>query len=351
MIFVSLDGEISFENQPAQALHPAVAEELKSGHSVFVVRTSGSSGLKPKFVLHNAGLFFSKYQKIGAHFQKTFAFSPLESIAGIETLLECFTHGRTLVGGAAKYNPQVILELLSNCKVDYFQTTPSFLNLLFLSGNIKDSDLSHLKKIAYGSEPTPPSLAERLHKTFPQTELCQTYGMTEIGIQKTLTPQAAAFKFKPDDLLNPIKIVDGILLVNSLTPLVGYLNYPNDFDRIWFNTGDRSSCDEDHYIQVLGREGDLINVAGRKFFPSEVEEVLLRHPDIQDVSVFAEKNPILGTAITVKVFPLAGVDERAFKASFKSFCETHLPQYMHPHRVLLLSDPLVNARFKKVRKA
>jgi acyl-CoA synthetase (AMP-forming)/AMP-acid ligase II len=58
--------------------------------------------------------------------------------------------------------------------------------------------------------------------------------------------------------------------------MVGYLNVPNPFDEAdWLNTGDMVVQDGE-WLRVLGRASDMINIAGQKVFPAELEDVLMQ---------------------------------------------------------------------------
>jgi hypothetical protein len=125
--------------------HKTPGSDLLSG-SRFIVRTSGSSGKHFKLVLHNPENFFEKYKKTGPHFQKTLAFSPAESIAGIETLLEVLSQKAELITSLDDLSPAKITELIKIHSVDYFQTTPSYMNLLSVSKMVNFNTLGCLKK-------------------------------------------------------------------------------------------------------------------------------------------------------------------------------------------------------------
>lgn len=332
------------------SLHDLIQNAVDSEKSPFLVRTSGSSGNPHKFILHDAGLFFKKYQKVGLHFQSTFAFSPAESIAGIETLLESVAHGKTLIATQSAYSPAKISKLLGEHRVDYFQTTPSFLNLMLFAGELSSDKLPNLKKIAYGSEPSYASTTQALKKALPSVQLIHTYGMSEIGILKTVTDQDQADSFKFDTSFNQGRVLDGYLEVTSLTQMLGYLNYKNAAATDWFRTGDLAEMDNStQLVKVLGREGDFINVAGQKFFPIELETLVLEMPEVQDALVAKEKHPLVGEAIVMKVNLDKNITREEFQEKFKLFCENKLPRFMHPHRVLFVDEPLSNDRFKKVR--
>jgi acyl-CoA synthetase (AMP-forming)/AMP-acid ligase II len=71
----------------------------------------------------------------------------------------------------------------------------------------------------------------------------------------------------------------------------------------WFRTGDLGSIDGDGYLHVTGRIRDVINRGGEKISPREVEDVLLAHPDILDVVVAGEPDPIYGQRAVAYVVP------------------------------------------------
>lgn len=317
---------------------------------LFIVRTSGSSGKKFKLVLHDYQKFLRKYQTIGAHFKKTFAFSPAESIAGMETVLEALSHQAELVVAGDRLSPAQVTELLSRYHVDYFQTTPTFLNLLVTSGQVAGKDLSALKKIAYGSEPAQLPVLKSLKKSLPHIEFMHTYGMSEIGIQKTFTNQEDPSVFRLDMAINPARLVDGMVQIQSLTPLICYLNEsetPMDGD--WFKTFDVANI-EGEFWRVVGRTGDLINLAGRKFFPSEVESLILEMDEVQDVTIIRESNDFIGNILIAKIVISTDVSEQVFLKKFKQFSEQRIPFYMHPHRIIISKEANVSTRFKKIRK-
>lgn len=319
--------------------------------SRFIVRTSGSSGEKFKLVLHNTELFYQKYKKIGPHFTRTYAFSPAESIAGIETLLEVLTNELTLVSGLDDLTPSKVVALLGTHQVDYFQTTPTYMNLMVISGLVSQEQMSGLKKIAYGSEPTQKFVVDYFKQQLPGLELMHTYGMSEIGIQKTITNQDDPSLFTLDEEYNRFKIENGLLEVESMTKMIRYLNEqetPSSAGPGWFQTNDEVTI-SDHFIKVLGRRGDLINIAGRKFFPSELEDLIRHLPEVSDVTVSTEKNEMVGTVVVANIVIRPEIDELEFRMLFKIFCQEKILNYMHPHKIKIKRDVEILPRLKKMR--
>ena len=320
-------------------------------NSFFLVRTSGSSGKKFKLVLHSTKLFIKKYQTLGKHFERTFAFSPAESVAGIETLLEVLTHELILVSSLGDLAPTRVSELIRNNEVDYFQTTPTFMNLMILTGQVEEKNLHGLRKIAFGSEPSQQFVTNIFKERLPDVDLVHTYGMSEIGILKTITDKKDPSRFKFDSKFIEFKIVDGLLEVRSMTKMVRYLNFEEPINSVgpeWFNTSDQVTTEGD-YLRVLGRSGDLINVGGRKFFPSEIENLIRDLSDVKDVTVTTEKNEMIGTVIIANIVIGAEIDEMDFRMKFKNFCQEKIISYMHPHKIKIKREVEISPRFKKMR--
>lgn len=321
--------------------------------SQFIVRTSGSSGPRFKLVLHKLSRFIEKYKIIGSHFERTTAFSPAETIAGIETLLEVLTHEKTLISCMDQFSPTVVLDLITKHQVDYFQTTPSFMNLLLVSKALINQAPVHLKKMAYGSEPSVSAVIQEIKKILPGTELVHTYGMSEIGILKTITDQTDPTLFKLDEKFNEARLLDGILHVRSLTRQLCYLNadeIASPFGEEWFCTQDKAVLNSG-YLKVLGRQGDLINIGGRKFFPIELEDLLRKMSEIKDVTISSEKNDMIGSVITATIVIAPEIDESDFRKAYKEFCEKNIVSYMHPHRIRISKDSSASPILKKMRKS
>ena len=97
------------------------------------------------------------------------------------------------------------------------------------------------------------------------------------------------------------RIVDGILHIKAESAMLGYLNAPSPFTNDgWFVTGD-SVVQDGQYLQILGRKSEIINVGGEKVYPAEVENVIQQMDGIAEVTVYGEKNPIVGNIVCARV--------------------------------------------------
>jgi len=69
----------------------------------------------------------------------------------------------------------------------------------------------------------------------------------------------------------------------------------------WLRSGDIGIMDEEGYFFIMDRVKDMINVAGFNVYPNEVEQVIYRHPAIQEVAVYGVSDPVKGEAVHAAV--------------------------------------------------
>src|SRR5262249_30642499 len=125
---------------------------------------------------------------------------------------------------------------------------------------------------------------------------------------------------------------------------LGYLNAPTPFDAEgWYDTKDVVEV-KGSYYKVVGRRGDVINVGGLKFMPSEVERVALEYPNVSLVKAYPKENPITGQHVELLAQPTS--DGAVDKDAFVAFLKARLQPHMVPKRVRIESVD-VGHRFKK----
>lgn len=101
----------------------------------------------------------------------------------------------------------------------------------------------------------------------------------------------------------------------------------------WFRTGDLGELDADGCLFLRGRQNDVISVMGMKFFPQEVERVLLAHPAVAEASVYAGRHPRLGEVPQARVVIKPGMDQDALEDELREWCARRLASYKTPERI------------------
>lgn len=98
----------------------------------------------------------------------------------------------------------------------------------------------------------------------------------------------------------------------------------------WFDTGDLGRIDAEGFLFILGRGKDVINFAGMKVFPYEVESVINQHPLVKESLVYAVSHPQYGQLPSAKVVLKDGSSEDEILAKLRRHCSERLVSYKIP---------------------
>jgi acyl-coenzyme A synthetase/AMP-(fatty) acid ligase len=332
------------------AASPMVEALRSRGRSGLILFSSGTTG-KPKAMLHDLDNLVDSYTQRRGRALTIMLFLLFDHIGGINTLLNVLA-----MGGAAtlpsEMTPTHVAELIARFQVSILPTSPTFLNLLLLSGAVEKYDLSSLRMITYGTEPMPDALLARLRERLPHVHLLQTFGTSETGIVNTASVSSDSLFMKFNDPSIEHKVVNGELWLRSQRRILGYLNHQSDAltDDGWFKTGDLVEESSDGHLRILGRQKEVINVGGEKVFPAEVESVLLRHPRVRDCKVHGEANGLTGqfVAADIVVEGVAVEKESRLLREIRTFARQHLDAFKVPVRLNVVAEIAYSARFKKV---
>ena len=145
----------------------------------------------------------------------------------------------------------------------------------------------------------------------------------------------------------------GEMMVRGPHVLKGYWQNPEETSRQleedgWLHTGDLVSIDENGFITIYGRSKDLINRGGTKIYPTEVESLILQHPQVSQVCVVGTPNPVLGESICACVIP-RGEAKLSLK-EIREFCQDKVAEHKLPDELLIVSDFPKVAGGIKIRK-
>ena len=129
---------------------------------------------------------------------------------------------------------------------------------------------------------------------------------------------------------------------------VGYLNQPNKLAEKcrdgWFNTEDLGYLDDDGFLFVQGREGDMISSGGENIFPDEVESVYLKLPEIDNIVVVGVPDEQWGQVPVAIV-----IDSKLSATDLKAYGREKLAHYKVPKRFYFANDWHRNASGKTER--
>jgi long-chain acyl-CoA synthetase len=331
----------------AEDEHPLLRRLKDEDLAGLILFTSGSSG-DPKVVIHDFSPLLEKFVPESRPV-RTVNVLLFDHWGGLNTMLRVLSSGGFAACPEGR-RPDTVCALVERFGLELLPASPSFLNMLLISGAQGRYDLSSLRVITYGAEPMPESLLTRMHQRFPAVKLRQTYGLVELGVMDARSESDDSLLMKIGGQGFEHRVVDGKLEIRARSSMLGYLNAPSPFTEDgYFRTGDRV---EQHgeYLRVLGRDSEMINVGGEKVFPTEVESVLMESPEIADAVVYGEPHPLLGQVVCADVVlaDAAAVPAAARKA-IRAYCAERLPGYQVPMKIRPVAGPLVSDRQKHVR--
>lgn len=315
-----------------------------------ILFTSGTTGESKGAVLPSSSLLrrFVNATLDSSKGLRSIVFLKLDHIGGLNTLFSVIMTGGTAIS-IEERSPNSVCKTVEKHKVELLPTTPTFLNMMMISGAMDSFDLTSLKIITYGTEPMPLSTLQAVNKRLPDIKLKQTYGLTELGIFATRSKNSGSEWLEIGGKGTETRVVDEILQIKTESRMVAYLNAPSPFTEDgYYITGDKVEVNGS-YFRILGRESDLINIGGEKVFPSEIESVLLEMPNVKEVLVTGKPNPVIGHIVCAN-FVLKNSETRVELANRMSeFCKKRLESFKIPRVILISQNSFMGDRLKKNR--
>jgi acyl-CoA synthetase (AMP-forming)/AMP-acid ligase II len=245
---------------------------------------------------------------------------------------------------------------------------PAMAELITASRRFDSADLSAPAAVSIGSAPLAPATLKKLQDRMPQASVINSYGLTEAGPAFITMPKEEAANRvgsvgKPMAPME-VKVVDPdtdeIRAANDVGELLVRLPgkrreyYKDDgasaatwTDDGWLRTGDLAYLDADGFVYISGRIKDMIIRGGNNIYATDVEAVILEHPDVQEAAVIGVPHQVLGEDVGAFVVCKPGVmpDEAALTA----FCAQRLADYKRPRRVWFVSELPRNATGKVMK--
>lgn len=327
--------------------HNMIDNLIEKNSSGLILFSSGSTG-KPKAMVHNLDTLIDSFKDKKEKSMNMLVFLMFDHIGGLNTVFNALCMGACLIIPKIK-DAKTICELIEKYKIMVLPSSPTFLNLILISEEYKNYDLSSLRMITYGTETMPQSLLLKLKEVFPKVKFLQTFGTSETGISTTSSKSSNSLFMKLEDINGEYKIVENELWLRSKTQVLGYLNASMDSFTSdgWFKTGDLVEVDGE-YIKIIGRAKEVINVGGQKVLPAEVESIILEMEEISDCMVYAEQNAITGQTVVCDVVLNKNIEN--IKKRVRVFCKDRLDTYKIPTKVNVVDKTNFSDRFKKIRR-
>ncbi len=262
-----------------------------------------------------------------------------------------------------RYDPQKTPELIEQERVTMFFAVPTIYIGLLNAG----LDPRYFESIRYyfsAAATMPVEIARRWQATFGRP-IVEGYGLTETS---PFASYNHIWEHRPGSVGTPVENVEiqvldaddrpvgagtwGEICIKGPNVMLGYWNRPDDTAQAirdgWFHSGDIGYMDADGYIYLVDRVKDMINSAGFKIWPREVEEVLFQHPAIRECAVVGLPDPVKGEIPAV--FLVLHDGARLSIDEFDTFCRQRIAAYKVPRHVEFVDTLAKNATGKILKR-
>jgi long-chain acyl-CoA synthetase len=306
------------------ALHTYVTREAED--IAVILYTSGTTGSPKGALLTHLNLVMNAAVNV----------FDVHPITGDDVVLGCLplfhTFGQTVgmnatfrLGGTLvllpRFSGEAAIELILREQVTIFHGVPT-MYIGLLEAAAKAERLPKLKLCVSGGASLPVAVLERFAEAFG-SHIWEGYGLSETS--PTATTNQPAYGAKPGTVGHPIWGVEveiarpevperieflpagelGEIVIRGHNVFAGYLNRPEATAEAivdgWFRSGDLGVKDDEGFISIVDRTKDLIIRGGFNVYPREVEEVIARHPAIQQVAVIGVADEVQGEEICAVV--------------------------------------------------
>lgn len=341
----------------------------------FLSYTSGTTG-NPKAAVHTHAWAYAHLRTAASHWLginegdlvwataspgwQKWIWSPFLSVLG---------SGATGFVYNSRFDANTYLNLIEKHKINVLCCTPTEYRVMAKIEDLEKHDLSSIHSAVSAGEPLNIEVINKFQILF-NLAVRDGYGQTEntllIGTMKGM-PAKLGSMGKPTPG-NDVVVVDdegklcepgvvGDIAVHKSTPAL-FKEYFKDPERThrqyrgdYYITGDQGKVDEDGYFWFEGRSDDIIISSGYTIGPFEVEDALVKHPDVQECAVIGSPDEVRGTV--VKAFIILQNKERATEEGFvkelQNFSKGLTAPYKYP-RLIEFVETLPKTASGKIRR-
>ncbi|MSP49582.1 MAG: long-chain fatty acid--CoA ligase [Alphaproteobacteria bacterium] len=350
-------GSSEFERLAAEAPGAPVAQAASDLAWIFY--TSGTTGRPKGAMLTHANLlamtlcYFADVDTVGPGDSMLHA-APLSHGSGLYALPNVAAAAKQVIPVSGGFDGAEIAVLLDHHRGVAMFAAPTMVSRLVAHPAVAASGVPGLKTIIYGGAPMyVADLKRAIDVLGPR--LAQIYGQGESPMTITSLPKALiADREHPrwearvasagirqstvalriaggDDRPLPAGEI-GEILVGGPQVMTGYWNRPEATAETlkggWLHTGDVGVVDEDGFLTLKDRSKDLIISGGANIYPREVEEVLLRHPDIVEAAVVGRPHPDWGEEVVAFVVCRTGTSVE--ESTLDRLCLDQIAKFKRP---------------------
>lgn len=267
-----------------------------------------------------------------------------------------------------RFDPAETTRAIHKHKVTLMPGVPSMYLAVARCVERNHLDISSIKVCVSGGAPLPREIHDRF-VAVTNAKLVEGYGLTETAPVTHVNPiwdgenrigsiglPIPSTECRIVDLADGTRDLppgtEGELLIRGPQVMSGYWNRPDETTHAlrdgWLYTGDIAVLEPDGYFRIVDRKKDMIIVGGFNVYPREVEEVLFKHPKIEEAAVVGEHSALRGETVKAYVVLKSGVTAQA--SEIIAFCREHLAPYKVPRTVEFVEQLPKSAVGKVLRR-
>jgi acetyl-CoA synthetase len=238
---------------------------------------------------------------------------------------------------AGRFDAVLLMKALQDYKITNLSAAATHYRMMKNSGKARDFSFS-IKKLTFTGEPIDPATLDFIDETF-HVPACSMYGTTEIGVVLVNYPGAPDYVVKPGSLGKAVPGVKLQVQKPDGTPcepgVVGELMLWRR--NRWETTKDLAKIDDDGYFYHAGRADDVIISAGWTMSAVEIENTLLKHPDVREAAAIGVPDATRGQVVKAFIVSDRAPGE-AFVDELKIFTRERLSQHEFPRHIAFVAE-------------
>jgi len=302
----------------AEASATAAPDPDDIDRSSFIIYTSGTTGRAKGVLLSIRGMLWISaacWAPIGELTAADVVLSPLPLFHSYGLNLSVL--GILAVGASEhimeRFSPQQALDLLRTGRYSVMPGVPTMFHYLLLRAQETGIESLGDVRLCISAGAIMPATLNGAFEELFKTRLLDGYGITETSTMVTMNWLHGGRPMGSCGLPVPglaVRIVDpssnedvpigeeGELIVRGPNLMQGYHNKPAEtasaLKKGWYHTGDLAKSDPSGYLTITGRIKELIIRGGQNIAPAEIEEIVVKHPQVEDCAVVGLKHATLG---------------------------------------------------------
>ena len=265
---------------------------------------------------------------------------------------------------SAKFNPLMIGKILDKEGITVMCGTPTLLKAV-AEFFIHKRKTCGLKTVAVYGETLLPEYVKTMKSAFEHTRIFSGYGLTESGTRVTYLDNELAGE-KSGSVGKVLKGIEirivgdngdcnlfetGKVVIKTPTVMKGYYNNAAETEKklkdSWLDTGDLGYLDEDGYLYIAGRSDDMIVKSGLNVYPQEVENKLLKVPEVEEAMVYGE---LVNDVVQICADVVIDENYQQCDSQYIMNCAAEiLPPHLMPYRLNIVEQLPKNGSGKKLR--